>query len=592
MPRRLGINYFFWALWICLHDRGFALRFRALDVLNGDAAKDLEDFPDEDALGSLEEVDLARHVVPSNGSDVQELFFPQRLDHFRTSDPRTFLQRYFYSSRHVHAGAESNTSKPTLALLCVGGEGPAMGRSVLINSRHCSGDMLEFAKLHDKEYSIHLFALEHRYYGKSYPEFSASRSSPVSNQNLVYLSSRQAIADIGHFITHQEHAPVPTTTSKPVRWIAFGGSYPGMLAAWSRLKLPHLIDVAISSSAPVQQVLDMSVYKAHEGKMLSDPSPDIGGSPECFDVVQRGHEELVSWVQDDPHEHEDVARMFHLCDARQLRKPNNVQMWLGDGVIDLHVQENDSACTGPACSIGKVCQALLKEMTENNATRIQALAAVAALQRKSRDRRSSGSDEETGTSCVDISWRRTIEVISDPVQGQAGGLRSWLWQTCTEVGYFQTCEANSTCPYARGYHLLGQDLEICDAAFGVGGSHHHRRHSDDPDVRQVVAANVQETLETYGGWSLQATRVLSVNGEVDPWSELALQTTSSTADRPIYRVPGASHHFWTNPVRPSDSKEVQEAREIIFRTVLSWLGNREEEPSFLVPQHFLQAAVK
>ena len=34
-------------------------------------------------------------------------------------------------------------------------------------------------------------------------------------------------------------------------WIAFGGSYPGSMAAWVREKYPHLIQGSVSSSGPL-----------------------------------------------------------------------------------------------------------------------------------------------------------------------------------------------------------------------------------------------------------------------------------------------------------------------------------------------------
>lgn len=109
--------------------------------------------------------------------DVQELFLKQRLDHFAAS-PEYFQQRYFYSDRFVD---KSSSQDKQYAFLCVGGEGPSLTKAVLVDSVHCSGDALALAEqLHlQRGLSVHLFALEHRYYGRSYP--SEFYMCPVDN---------------------------------------------------------------------------------------------------------------------------------------------------------------------------------------------------------------------------------------------------------------------------------------------------------------------------------------------------------------------------------------------------------------------------
>ena len=67
-----------------------------------------------------------------------------------------------------------------------------------------------------------------------------------ANADLKYHSSHQALSDIANFHEYivEKYALTPNN-----KWISFGGSYPGMLAAWTRLKFPHLIHAAVSLNA-------------------------------------------------------------------------------------------------------------------------------------------------------------------------------------------------------------------------------------------------------------------------------------------------------------------------------------------------------
>jgi len=77
-----------------------------------------------------------------------------------------------------------------------------------------------------------VLALEHRFYGPSQP------TGDLTVASLRYLSSSQALADAARFVTHvSEVFSLPPNT----KWVSFGGSYPGMMAGWLRLKYPHLV---------------------------------------------------------------------------------------------------------------------------------------------------------------------------------------------------------------------------------------------------------------------------------------------------------------------------------------------------------------
>jgi len=314
---------------------GAISQFRAIDVLNRDRDSEVLDTE-----------------TSGEATGVQELYLKQQLDHFpeqKGDCNATFHQRYFYS--HRYAEAINRTNAPVYAFLCVGGEGPSLDKSVLVNSVHCSGDMLELARrLHDGHQAIvHLFALEHRYYGKSYPGFTdkdGNATSPVTNENLVFLSSRQALADLAHFVEtmnelHNLHYK---------KWITFGGSYPGMMAAWARLEYPKLIHAAVSNSAPIQMEVNFPAYNDRVAFDLQYPL--VGGSAECLQTVLDGHHDIVDAIA--AGHHKAIAGLFHVCDADTLLLRKNVEMFVGDGVIGIPAQGNDPHCDKPICNIQKV----------------------------------------------------------------------------------------------------------------------------------------------------------------------------------------------------------------------------------------------
>lgn len=77
---------------------------------------------------------------------------------------------------------------------------------------------------------------------------SINTFSDLSSENLKHLSSEQALADLAQFIVGSK---TKFNISSNAKWIVFGGSYAGSLAAWSRMKFPHLIHAAVSSSGPL-----------------------------------------------------------------------------------------------------------------------------------------------------------------------------------------------------------------------------------------------------------------------------------------------------------------------------------------------------
>jgi pimeloyl-ACP methyl ester carboxylesterase len=468
------------------------------------------------------------------GSVEERWFCDQLVDHAsadettETLPPTTakYCQRYFIDSSHVQRdGARANTE----VFLCVGGEGPALDETVLSGSAHCN-DMVELGA---KRGAL-LVALEHRYYGKSHPV------PDLSTPNLRWLSSRQALADLARFVRDllgKGEAGV-TPASKVV---TFGGSYPGMLAGWARLKYPDLIHAAVASSAPIFAQINFRGYNNVVFDSLANGL--VGGSAACAATMATAHERIAEVLRSTPEARRHLEKTFGVCDGN-LESADNQMLWAGMGVLPVDIQGNDPACTGDLCNIGKVCAALLNETGEP-------LAQLVGLARRFRA-------AEAAAACAPVDYEAQM---TGPLQNTtlAGGeARVWIYQTCTEFGFYQTCEQGTSCPWAQGFNSLAYNLRVCEDAFGINAA----------DVERAIA----QTNEYYGGLAPRSSRVLYPNGEVDPWRASSLLVPRGP-EVPTMFVPGASHHFWTHPSAASDPPEDVQAKAAIAAYVTAWLAD-------------------
>jgi serine protease 16 len=191
----------------------------------------------------------------------------------------------------------------------------------------------------------------------------------LSLSSLRHLSSSQALADAARFVTHvtREYSLPPNT-----KWVSFGGSYPGMMAGWLRLKYPHLVHASVASSAPVQASLEMRGYNDVIAASLAEA--DVGGSAACVRNVRGAFLELSAKLSSSDGRRE-VEKNFNVCDNDKRGDDNDRYKVSGFPLDDplnrmellmslsevFPAQSNDPSCTLPGCDIRAVCAVMTDE---------------------------------------------------------------------------------------------------------------------------------------------------------------------------------------------------------------------------------------
>ena len=185
-----------------------------------------------------------------------QYFQDQKLDHFEFS-AKTWPQRFWMNDTFWTGG-----DAPVFVF--ISGEGAGSPFWVADSE----------ATFYAEQFGALVIELEHRFYGASFP------TEDMSTANLRYLSSEQALADLAWF---QVYAQTDLGVGENAKWVTYGGSYAGALAAFSRRKYAS-IHAAVSASGPVQAQYDFAGYMDQVTESLG--MEEVGGSAQCQNVVQ------------------------------------------------------------------------------------------------------------------------------------------------------------------------------------------------------------------------------------------------------------------------------------------------------------------
>ncbi|XP_072930540.1 putative serine protease K12H4.7 isoform X2 [Epargyreus clarus] len=403
----------------------------------------------------------------------------------------------------------------------IGGEGPADARWMI------KGAWLEYAE----SVNALCIMLEHRYYGKSYP------LPDMSVKNLEYLSSRQALADLANFIgSMNQKYDFPAD----VKWIVFGGSYPGSMAAWMRLKYPHMVYAAVSSSGPLKAKMDFQEYY----KVVVQAVHDKTGNNQCIDTMKLAHNDIAVWINVQP---DAIEKSFKLC--KQLKNATALDIktfynTIADDLAEVVQYNEDNRISVEEkyrnITINTVCDML----TVPNFPPSSKLASFTNLML-----------ERSKQECLDYSYDNMIEQLQSTTWTLDGG-RQWFYQTCTEFGFYQTSSGET--------EIFGNEFDLeyfvkqCQDVFGPKFD------------KTFIEANVKDTNIYYGGTDIAATRVLYVQGSVDPWHALGL-TATKDPESPVIYINGTAHCANMYPSTSHDLPALQAARVAIRDQLNKWL---------------------
>ncbi|EFA86577.1 hypothetical protein PPL_00378 [Heterostelium album PN500] len=376
---------------------------------------------------------------------------------------------------------------PTNVFLILGGEGPIVPEMTR---------RMPFISVANESKAL-VIALELRYYGKSIPV------PDLSTDNLMYLSTDQILEDIAEFQIEFSRQFGLTEA----KWIVMGCSYAGTLAAWYRMKYPHMVGAAISSSAPLKAV---TRFDAYDKKVRAALGPKCSSAfKSLFDHIEYELMELKNQSIKDVfscnRSIDDRMFLFMLSESLSYSVQYNSKFKLLANICPLFIKHSNNMSALLDMFIGYIKNMFLFQ----------------------------------GTTCDDYNIFTYANTEID-----YSGTRQWTWQMCSEYGWFLVASEKNVTLKSSLLNETWWQNEVCRILFG-----------------RPMKPFVEKINLLYGPDNIkQLSSVLYTNGDLDPWSTLSVSTSCDAPISNILNIAGESHCANWYGETQEDSWDLKNAR--------------------------------
>lgn len=456
---------------------------------------------------------LSKREISINASDYPAQTLQIPINHYNSCDTRTYSNRFWVNATYYRPGGPvfyfdsgEQNAHPLVPYFLAEAAGPS---SVMSLARRFNGIAVLF---------------EHRFYGDlhqgsfPFPINATSGRADAGYAAYKYLNTEQALQDPVYFAHHFQ----PTGMDKywsmlnpsKTPWIWLGGSYPGIRGAMMRVRNPETFYATWASSAPTQAMVDMWVYYAQaERSMTRNCSADYtavtrwvdatlsnGTQEEIMDLKRELYTAILSGPDGQAPSSVNMTEVAALSNsdiASYLRTPLSFYQYYGFERSIL-----------PFCNIMETFNQTTTLTTDNGGT-TPAIAYEAGIFLSTKNITLTWLAFLTGIAQIDYD---SIPTSDDPIQDM-----SWMWQYCSEYGYYQ--RGNPSNPHTIESKFTSLELfqDNCNKAFPVG---------------LPPSPNVTEPNK-YGGWHINPSNIMFSSGEYDPWRGLSPASTESAIGAPM-----------------------------------------------------------